>query len=55
MMLAGLRHFGVNRQSGAVEEVWPEAPSDIGISNVYFELVPWEQITHCLDENGEIV
>lgn len=42
-------------ESGAVEEIWPDAPDGIGISNVYFEWVPWETITHCLDENGEIV
>lgn len=42
-------------ESGKAGEVWPGAPDGIGISNVYFELVPWEAITHCLDEDGDLV
>lgn len=40
-------------ESGARKEVWPDAPDGIGISNVYFELVPWESIAQCIDEEGD--
>ncbi len=42
-------------ESGASREVWPDAPDNIGVSNVYFEVVPWEAITHCVDEDGDFV
>jgi len=42
-------------ESGSATEVWPDAPDGIGISNVYFELIPWETITHWFDEDGEVV
>ena len=39
-------------ERGTAGEVWQDAPEGIGVSNVYFELVLWKTITHCIDENG---
>jgi len=40
-------------ESGTIEEVWQDAPAGIEVSNVYFELIPWEMITQHIDESGD--